>query len=288
MIKFSVPGYIEHETIIGYFADLQQTNPEYFIDNRCLDSAYGMPGGMIWNGGRSRFNLKVNGVEIYKNFNLKLRHTCTNMFLHPSLFNDYVCNQYLAYCEQEHHAVITYSEEFAEYIRNTYPKYDIIWSTTRRDDDIDTINRLSKQDLLVLDYKYNHNTTFLQQLENPQNIEILCGENCTYNCPARTAHYAAISAHQLMKPEEQFFQCPYNKEFPINFYTDIQAQPHSITNEYIDELYETYGIENFKLSGRTYPPYIIIEMIIYYLIKPEYKDIVRQTATYFAYERFGN
>ena len=69
----------------------------------------------------------------------------------------------------------------------------------------------------------------------------------------------------------------------INSYKKSFAD--NITNEYIDELYEKYGIENFKLSGRTYPPYILIEMLVYYLVVPKYRDAVRQTALYTAYEK---
>lgn len=291
MIKFSAPGYIENKAIFGLFLDLQKKAPEYFYENRRLDSAYGMPGNMIWNGGRSRFNLRTQGlgvydvVDFYKQFDFKLRHTCTNMFLNEGLFQDYTCNQYIDYCEQENHSIITYSAEFADYIREHYPKYSIIWSTTRRDDNIDIINTLSEKDLLVLDYKYNHDENMLSQLKYPKNIEILCGENCVPDCPMRTAHYATISAHQLMIHQDGDFVCPYNKETPINFYAEMQTRPHAITNEYIDELYEKYGIENFKLSGRTYPPYILIEMLVYYLVVPKYRDAVRQTALYTAYEK---
>ena len=77
MIKFSAPGYIENKAIFGLFLDLQKKAPEYFYENRRLDSAYGMPGNMIWNGGRSRFNLRTQGlgvydvVDFYKQFDFK-------------------------------------------------------------------------------------------------------------------------------------------------------------------------------------------------------------------------
>ena len=40
-------------------------------------------------------------------------------------------------------------------------------------------------------------------------------------------------------------------------------------------LYSTYHIEHFKLSGRVLPPYFMIEIILYYLIKPEYRNMLR-------------
>ena len=78
MIKFSAPGYIEHDIVIMHFIHTMKEHPEYFIENRILDSAYGMPGYMIWNGGRSKFNLKIEANDIYdlvdeyKKLNFKL------------------------------------------------------------------------------------------------------------------------------------------------------------------------------------------------------------------------
>ena len=293
MIKFSLPGYIENELLIGYFFDLQKNAPHFFIENRCLDSAYGMPGHMIWNGGRSRFNLPVQGPEIYQTINylhehgVKLRHTCTNMLLTQGHLYDWTCNQFISYCEQEGDSIIVFAPELANYIREKYPKYNIIWSTTRRDDDINIINNLSQTDMLVLDYKYNKDYSVLASLKNPKNIEIVCGENCVPDCPARLAHYADISRHQLLFPNiDEIFTCPYNREKPFNFYEEIQRQPHAILDRDIEYLYNQYGIENFKISGRTITPHLLIEMILYYTIKPEYRDTIRQTALYLAYEKF--
>ena len=287
MIKFSAPGYIEHDVVIMYFIHIMKEHPEYFIENRILDSAYGMPGYMIWNGGRSKFNLKIEANDIYdlvdeyKKLNFKLRHTCTNYFLSPELFGDFTCNQWLDYCQQEGHGIITFSEDFAQYIRKQFPKYNIIWSTTRRDDNIELINNLTKQDLLVLDYKYNHDDNILKQLQNPHNIEILCGENCISDCPHRTQHYFEISKIQMRYPpqeNENFIECPYGREYPLNFYQETLTLSHAINNDDVDYLYNIYGIENFKISGRNHPDYLIIEMLCYYLIKPEYQNLVRQEA----------
>lgn len=293
MIKFSLPGYIEHETMLKQFLLLQKNHPEYFIENRVIDSIYGMPGNMIWNGGRIRFNLSTTGLDLYplidsyREIGIKLRHTCTNMLLHDYHFMDWHCNQYIKYCEQENDAIIVYLPEMADYIRNHYPKYDIIWSTTRSDNNIDTINYLSVEDMLVLDCTYNHNENILSQLKNPQNIEILCGNDCIFDCPSRTMHYAQTSACQLLLPNaNQLFQYKScNKPLPNTFYTDIQTRPQAIKNEDIDYLYTTYNINNFKLAGRNWYPHVVAEMIIYYLIKPEYKDHIRQEILHSIYEQ---
>lgn len=283
MIKFSLPGYISHEPIIKFFYNMQQEHPEYFIEDRIIDSAYDLPGNLIWNGGRIMWEHQhckdvYTLIDSYRKLGLKLRHTCTNIFITDALLLDLLSNQYLAYCELEGDSIIVYNPELADYIKNNYPKYQIIWSTARAEKDINIINNMSKQDMVVLDYNYNHNYKILSQLENPKNIEIICAENCVANCPERLEHYKTMSLVQLHVPKVTELQCPYvtASDKRSNFCSDTLSKPNAITNEDIDYLYNTYHIENFKLSGRTLPPYFITEIILYHLIKPEYRNMLRQ------------
>jgi collagenase-like PrtC family protease len=281
MIKFSLPGYISHEPIIKFFYNIQKEHPEYFIENRIIDSAYDLPGNLIWNGGRIMWEYQkcekiYDLVDSYRQLGLSLKHTCTNIFITDALLLDVLSNQYLAYCELEGDSVVVYTEDLADYIKNNYPKYRIIWSTARGEKDINKINSMSKNDMFVLDYNHNHNEDILSQLKHPQNIEILCAENCIGNCPERLEHYKTMSLVQLRVPKVTELQCPYAKPDHLsNFCVDTLSKTNAITNEDIDYLYSTYHIEHFKLSGRVLPPYFMIEIILYYLIKPEYRNMLR-------------
>lgn len=282
MIKFSLPGYYQHQPIIFYFSILQNEHPEYFIENRRLDSSYDLPAHLIWNGGRINHQLYADPsdvwamAETYHNIGIHLRHTCTNCMLEPFHFSDVLCNNWIRYNEREGESVIVHNPELAEYIRTYYPKYNIIWSTTRAST-LDNINTYSEKDLVVIDYKYNHNEFYLSQLKHPKNIEILCAEYCVPDCPNRQAHYESISRHQLWMPfrPEDVMTCPHENDKKGWTFYDALQMPHGITNEYIDELYSKYGIENFKVSGRASSPLLVIEAACYYLIKPEYRDLVR-------------
>ena len=53
MIKFSIADYYGHSHFIIMFLDMQEQFPHYFYEDRKIDSAYGMPSGLIWNGGRA-------------------------------------------------------------------------------------------------------------------------------------------------------------------------------------------------------------------------------------------
>ena len=285
MIKFSLPGYYQHPQIVFFFAHLQKEHPEVFIENRCIDSAYDLPAGLIWNGGRINIEFHTDPSNIwgmadeYRKTGIKLRHTCTNCLLEPIHFTDVLCNNWLKYNESYEDSVIVNNEQLGEYVKQHYPNYSIIWSTTRAQHDIDTVNTLSEKDMVVLDYTHNHDEEYLSALQHPENIEILCAEFCAPNCPTRQQHYIAVSKHQLWMPlteEDDNFYCP-RAHSDIPFYTYLTLS-HAVTNEYVDELYEKYGIENFKLAGRRGAPLPVIEAICYYLIKPEYRDMVRQDA----------
>lgn len=285
MIKFSLPGYCCQQSILFFFAHLQQDHPEVFIEGRCFDSAYDMPPGLIWNGGR----VMLAGMDpaniwdmadAYQELNIKLRHTCTNNQLQNYHLSDVLCNNWLHYTHKENNAVIVSSDMLGSYIKQYYPNYQLVWSTTRIQNDIESVNTLSEKDLVVLDYNYNHNTEYISQLIHPKNVEVLCAEVCVPNCPHRQHHYTSISRHQLQyKPsKDELHECPFGREDPhISFYEGL-SMPHGITNKYIDELYEKFGIENFKISGRKATPHFLIEAICYYLIKPEYRDLIRQDA----------
>ena len=69
--------------------------------------------------------------------------------------------------------------------------------------------------------------------------------------------------------------CPHDNDKKNWTFYDALHMPHGVTNEYIDQLYNQYGIENFKIAGRAGSPLLVIEAACYYLIKPEYRDLVR-------------
>lgn len=284
MIKFSLPDYHGHYKFIQCFLNIYQRHPEYFYENRKIDSAYGMPPNLIWNGGRAILKTGFTQEEsycifdsysIYENFHI--RHTCTNCLLTPEMYNDYNCNLWIDYCQREHDGIIINDDNLLTYLQEKYPCYDYIISTTKQLDNIEEYNKYTKNYLTVLDYRFNHDEDFIKQLKYPQNIEILCAEPCVDNCPYREEHYRLISAAQLNIPHMEYFTCPHgDSETDISlFYERYLNRKHAISTDYVDYLYNTYGITNFKISGRVSNPVIYIESIVYYLIKPEYQNIVR-------------
>ena len=172
--------------------------------------------------------------------------------------------------------VIINSPILEEYLRDKYPNYKYILSTTVNIRDIDLINKAcEKYDCVVLNYNDNKYNEVLENLKYKDKIEILINESCMYNCPNRKRHYDYISKMQLGEDcLKEYFDCPHSHEINI----------HEIKNKYSQtfitetELYNNYvkmGFNNFKIQGRELPLYYGIEAYIMYMVKPEYKDFIR-------------
>lgn len=291
MINFSVPNYYSNIKIILCLLELQEQAPYMFLPNHRLDSSYGFPPGLIWNGGRASFSpedpqRQYEIYDTYKNLypNFKIRHTCTNAYLTEDMFLDTLCNRWVEYTENEKNSIIIYNDKLKEYIQKKYPKYNFVHSITKGLMNLDLYNEHSKNDMVVVDYNFNTNHEFLSKLKHPENIELICAEPCVSNCPDRFNHWNNMSKIQLNIPGAYNVGCTQFKHTQyLNLYTDILHRPHALTNEAIDLIYEKHGICNMKISGRTNSPYLFIESLLYYLIKPEYRDTVRQNLLIIAY-----
>lgn len=295
MIKFSLAGYYSKYTLNSMILALYKTNREVFYDNVEIESVYGSLPGMVWTG--CRFIPQIPEVnpyssaiydlrDMYNDFGIQMRHTFTNSELTEDMLLDFRCNEWLRACEQEHNGVIVTTELLANYVREKYPKYDIIWSTSCGLTDIEKINKLSETDLVVLDYSFNTDKNALKNFKNPHNLEILCAEYCIDNCPMRQAHYKVHSQMILNEEKNRYMEttCPYSSPYHSSFYEILEARDHVLTHEQVEELYNEYGICHFKLNGRVLTTIDYIEIMMYYLIKPEYRDRVRMNMLLGFYE----
>jgi hypothetical protein len=52
MIKYALPGLVEHCNLNFFILQLQINNPEFFYDNVEIEVCYGNPQFCIWDGGR--------------------------------------------------------------------------------------------------------------------------------------------------------------------------------------------------------------------------------------------
>ena len=126
---------------------------------------------------------------------------------------DSYCNLLLEIFNNGNNEIICNSKILEEYIRNKYKNnYKYISSTTKRlidkNKQLAEINK-DNYHLVVLDYDYNQDFDFLNNIKNKEKCEILCNPVCKPNCPFRQEHYKIISQDQLNYAITNYFQCPF-------------------------------------------------------------------------------
>lgn len=271
--KFSLPDYYVKGPYLVAIALYKEQHPEEFFPDRIIDNCYGAHPMLLWTGGRLialRGEPERPMEAILENFNqcegVKLRHICTNSLITEELCLDYKSNYLLQYYMRPGDSITVASPILIEYLKKNYPQIPLIYSTTLNIKNIDEVNRITENNVYVMNYNFNNDDNYIKQLKHPENIEVLCAEPCVPNCPNRTKHYTSISRTALGLDTEPFV-CPFKSE--TRLFDDLMELPHAITNERVDELSEM-GIQYFKISGRAYTLPLWLYCIFYYLVRPEY------------------
>ena len=279
MIKFHIPDFYFLNQLNRTLIDLINESPNLFYDNISIGSIYGTFSNAIWNGGRistgryiSRNNI-LNTIEEFNKRNVPLRYTFTNSQVTDIHFNDEYCNEILKLSNNGFNEIMVNNLALEEYLRKNYPNFKYILSTTAAIRGIDNINKAcEKYDMIVIDYNDNRDIELLDKIENKDKIEILINETCPPNCQFRKYHYDLISQIQInpdLDKDRTGFQCPNDKSDLTN-----------INEEELYGIYSEMGFSNFKIRGRMNPPKLVTEYYVKYLVKPEYKDNVREMLWY--------
>jgi len=256
--------------------------PQLFYDDVTVKAVYGAFPPSIWNGGRVMsfdFVERAAIVAALKNFNglgVALRFTFTNTLLREEDVHDSYCNECMKLANNGLNEVLVNSPILEKYIREKYPKYRIISSTTKGIKTIDGLNKeLEKYPIVVADYTLN-NKKELFQIPNRDRCEILLNTNCADNCQARQQHYRFLAKLQ-MQQEVEPFKCPHGRDqiFTLNIYDMMRINKSFVTVEDLYGKYVPAGFKEFKIEGRKLNQYEVIEFYIYYLVKPEFRDKVR-------------
>lgn len=278
MIEFSLPGYWNKFNLNVQLIKLYEEERFKFRDNIIIDNFYdSFP--CIWNGGRMiegfvNVDNIINTVNFYNSKNFGLRHTFTNNLISSTDLNDTVANIICRISEKSINGITCNSDLLKNYIENNYPNFYFLYSTTLNLSDINKINELSKNNIVILNYNFNNNFEKLTLLKYPQNIEILIGESCIDNCPDRQQHYKITNENQKNLSNYSFI-CPNNCDGDWDYYRYIPKRKHFISIEDIENKYLPLGFTKFKISGRKDNNINTLERYINYLVKPDYKDEIR-------------
>lgn len=251
--------------------DLYENQRLAFNPEMVIGSIYGCFPGCIWNGGRvinGSCSLKAvsKTIEYYNYHNIPLRFTFTNSLLNGEMMNDPFCNMVMGEADNGLNQVLVNASVLESYLRENYPSYKFISSTTKCLNNLEELEKEFQKDysLIVVDYSFN-NTEKLKMIPDKMRSEILLNAYCFDNCERRFEHYRAVSYDQIYGTEDTFGNCD---SLCRGFY-DLFSNRSFIT---VDEIYNTYyplGFRHFKIEGRGNNVFDVIESLLYYLIVPK-------------------
>ena len=262
--------------------NMMKSYPEYFNEGYVIGSAYGTFPGAIWNGGRAVIGLTPKAqiqsiLDIYNQRNIPVRFTWTNTLIVEKECYDTYCNLIMRLADNGLNQVLVNSPALEKYLRENYPSFKMISSTTKRITDKERLIEEFEKDyfLVVLDYDLNHDEEVLSQIVDSGNAgrcEILVNEVCYPGCPKRKEHYAQQSRLQLEYDTVTTFPCP-NIQTPRKF-SECMDRPAFIKDTEIGSYIER-GFRQFKIAGRGMPEEYLIESYPYFLVRPEYRSMVK-------------
>ena len=281
-IYWHLPGFCVFRVLNQVLMNMMKAHPEYFNDGYEIGSAYGTFPGAIWNGGRavvgSVSKKQIEAIlNIYNSRGVPVRFTWTNSLIGEKECFDTYCNLIMRLADNGLNQVLVNSPALEKYLTENYPSFKRISSTTKRIIDPDKLLEELDKDffLVVLDYDLNHNEDVLNRIVESGNAgrcEILVNEVCFPNCPKRAEHYAQQSRMQLEFDTSASYPCLVSNA-PRDF-EECMKRPAFIKDTDIGS-YIDRGFRHFKIAGRGMPESYTIDSYIYFLVKPEYRNLVR-------------
>ncbi|MBO4680178.1 MAG: hypothetical protein J5626_10980 [Lachnospiraceae bacterium] len=284
-IYYHLPGLFEFYELYKVFLPLYRDHREYFYDWCEIGSIYGAPGDCLWGGGRVGFGDAdpADVAALMKEYGISSRLTFSNSLLEERHLTDKKCN---ALCKLFEHngtaenGIIIYSDLLLKYIKEHYPDFYFVSTTTKvLTDFTDFEAELNRDDyrFVVPDFRLNKALDRLNTLPVAlkDKVEFLCNECCSFDCKARKACYENVSRKSLGEDCEDHICASPNAATGYRF-SDAMKNPGFIGTDDIMNTYAPAGFSNFKIEGRSLGSAIILEFLLYYMTKPEYRLNVRE------------
>ena len=299
-VRFHLPDFSGRFKLNLLFADMLKNFPHYFREGVEIASFYGVFPPSMWNGGRTQggicdSNYVKTVIKAFNDRGIPLRFTFTNPALEKKHLSDPFCNMVLNLANNGLNEVIVVSPLLEDYIRKNFPNYKLTSSTCKRiTDPVKLEEELSRDySIVVVDYDFNNNFEVLSKLPRKQDCELLVNACCNPNCPIRSEHYNAIGLQQIAYANhvKKYRDVPFNQERLLREHPEIQKfadcncagrslfdvvkLKNHITPDEIWNKYIPMGFEQFKIEGRTFGTFNLLEHYMYYMIKPECRDEAR-------------
>ncbi len=282
---YHLPGLFEFHELYRLFLPLWEVHREYFYDWCEIGSIYGAPADCLWGGGRieAGFTAPEDVRALLKEYGISARLTFSNSLITTEHLDDRNCNRLCEIFAEDDgltNGIIIYSDILLDYIKSNYPEFYFVDSTTKVITDYDAFKaQLDKEDYtyVVPDFRLNKAYDLFDSLpkDKKDKVELLCNECCTPKCRSRKMCYEAVSYKNLGMDGPSFKCTSPDAEEGYKF-SKAMANPMFIGTEDIINKYLPMGITNFKIEGRSLGSALILEFILYYMTKPEYRINVRE------------
>ena len=272
----------KHLNINLLIYDVWDKYSDFFNNDSKITAFFGSFGNCCWNGGRENkvksFKKLEECFKIIKQINslgISVRFTFTNPLITEYELNDYVGNSLMKMANNGMNGVIVASEVLHKYLKEKYPNFHYVYSTTNCSLNIEDYN--NDYDISVLDYRLNKDKDFLNSIKDKSKIEILV-DDCCPSCKFRKQHFENVGKYNLGEDIDISCLNPENYgkyENPKNFYESLlRTMKNSLTYEEVEE-YKKMGFNKFKLTGRSQGRRFLLDSYIYYFVKPEFRHNVK-------------
>ena len=316
---YHLPGLFEFYELYKEFLPLYRKHREYFYDWCEIGSIYGAPADCVWGGGRVGFG-EHDSKEVLKlmqEYGISARLTFSNSLLTREHLPDKKCNELcrifdigrdnerssgfgndkdIECCidndndisginkrikvKECRNAIIIYSDLLLDYIKENYPGFYFVSSTTKVLTDFGEFeNELNREDFsyVVPDFRLNKSFDKLKALSQHQKdkVEFLCNECCWFGCTDRKKCYETVSRKNLGEDcPEHYCVAPDSGQGYL--FSKAMENPGFIGVDDIKNTYLPMGFSNFKIEGRGIGSAMILEFLLYYMTKPQYQIHVRE------------
>ena len=220
-------------------------------------------------------------MALTREYGISARLTFSNSLLREEHLSDQKCTRLCALFAQSappQNGVIVHSELLLNHLKRNFPTLYFVSSTTKVLTDFETLKReLLREDFsyVVPDFRLNRAFDQLDSLPWKDKVEFLCNECCWFGCSDRKACYENVSRINLgVSCPDHICRAPGGKEGYR--FSRAMENPGFIGIREIRDVYLPMGFSNFKIEGRGLGSAVVLELLLYYLTKPEYQLRVRE------------
>lgn len=281
---FHLPGLFEFYDLYKAFLPLYRNHREWFYDWCDIASIYGSPSDCLWGGGRVGFGEAdaEDVFELMKEFEISSRLTFSNSLLKEEHLSDKKCNELCRLFEKAlvKNGVIVYSDLLLDYLKRNFPGFYFVSSTTKVLTDFSDFKmELARNDFsfVVPDFRLNKKIEKLEALDEglKNKVEFLCNECCSPFCQERKICYENVSRKNLgLECSDHHCAAP-DGDKGYRFSSAMKS-PLFIGIDDIQNKYLKLGFSNFKIEGRGLGSAMVLEFLLYYLVRPKYQINVRE------------